>query len=380
MSKKIFQYTVNNNTNTDKGRKNISYIIEKNIRITNEAMDIIEADIMLDNISTENIDDSWKEFCKITGCIHDTNLSTEAIISKKEGTTSLLTRMWHNLTDLKDDIVTVFNTFSGYDSSKLEDMLSDIKTGKLIPKKELGKTDQYRLQDKLATFFVTGNSLKNGSKDLIAYMDEPVENLLKGRYNDFMSKHWKTMWTTNPNDAKRYETINLDFKKFRMPLKIEDDEKNFIIMSFLVKRFYHKLYLYTLYIPSGKKEKRGEESWFSHSYLNNIDILNIQDKYIEEIKPLDTKSTIDLLEYCIKKEKDISKAISESKKLFYLYGVKNNLLKVITGITQITSSAHAVLAGRAFNVFITHLGNVSKDMIYYDKLVLDLIDSMYEKK
>jgi len=163
--------------------------------------------------------------------------------------------MWHNLTDLKDDVVTVFNTFNGYDSSKLEDILSDIKTGKLIPEKELDKTDQYRLQDKLATFFVTGNSLKNDSKDLIAYMDEPVENLLKGRYNDFMSKHWKTIWTTNPNDAKRYETINLDFKKFRMPLKIEDDEKNFIIMSFLVKRFYHKLYLYTLYIPSGKKRK-----------------------------------------------------------------------------------------------------------------------------
>lgn len=84
MSKKLFQYTLNNNTNKDKPRENISYIIEKNVRIAHDALDIIEADILLDNISTENIDVDWKEFCKTTGFIYDTNLSTEVIISKKK--------------------------------------------------------------------------------------------------------------------------------------------------------------------------------------------------------------------------------------------------------------------------------------------------------
>ena len=368
---------IDKNLSIEEARENIEFILDKHVELTEEAIDIVIAENLLDTISVEDTS-NWDMFCDETGYPKEENLSTEAIISKKEGATTLLSRLWHKVTDIGDDIMTVFNAFNGYKVEELEILLVKIKKGELVPRKNIPRVNHLKLQDKFATFFVTGNSLKN-SKDLIAYMDEPVQQLLSGAYNDFMSKHWKIMWTVQPEDAQQYKSINLNFKKFKMSLKIVDEEKENILMSFLVKRFYKKLYMYTMYKP-GRKVSKDEASIFDHVYDNNIDILPIPNKYLEDIKPLPQKEMIELLTYCIKSERDIKTATREAKTLFVKYGIKNYLAKAITSITAVTAISNALLAARAFNVFVTHLGNVSKDMIYYDKMIIQLVNAMYEKK
>lgn len=309
-------------------------------------------------------------------------ISTEAIISEKEASSAgVLTRIWHNMVDTKDDILTVFNAFAGYNTSKIEEYLSMIEKGELVPKKEISSKDQEHLQNKLAAFFVLGYSMKSGSKDLIAYMDKPVKDLISGKYDELYSKQLKSIFSSAPEEltktVKPFAT-NLDLKKIKMPLKISGKQLDHVPISFLVKRFYHKLYMYSLVVTT---EFTGEDRGsMSNPFLNNIDILDIPSKYLEDIKPFNKSEAITLLKYGIKGSRDIKSAISKAKYLFVTYGVKNQLTKTIMGLLPTLTPTFMLLVGRAFNVITTHLGNVSKDMIYYDKFIITIIDAMYERK
>lgn len=358
------------------------FIFEKETDKVDKLYKITEAMVMLESINVESEEciDKWKMFCETTGLPYDLNISKEAIVSKKEGTTGLLTRMFNSVVDTITDINTVLHTFAGFNISEIESLKEDLEKGNLVPRKEMPRIKKEKLQDQLASFFVLGNSLNKGTDDLIEYMKEPVDNLISGKYEDFISKHWKIMWNTDANKAKEYAGLRLDLSNLKMELKISNSQKEDILISFLVKRFSSKLYMYSLFRSDDLSYKDRENIDFSNPYNDNIDILDIPSKYIEDIKILDKKEIIKLLDWAIKENRDIIKAITESKVLFHKYNTKAYLLNIVTSLNPTVSVMHQLMGGRMLKSLITHIGNVSRDIIYYDKLIRDLVYAMYERK
>lgn len=307
-------------------------------------------------------------------------LSTEAIVSEDEGKTSFFDRAKQSLIDAKDKLVGVTNLFMGYDTRKLEEYLEMLNQGMLVPRKQISNKNQDKLKNKLAAFFVMGNSIRD-SKDLIDYMNEPVENFLSGKYQDLMSKQFKSLFNPNTRSSKyKYKptSINVDLTKFKMDLKLNDNQKDDIIISFLVKRFYHKLYLYTLIVTDDLSSEKGFE-WFDHKFLNNVDIIDIQDKYLEDIVVWDKEDVKALLNWGIKKNRDIKSAVDKSKIIFMGYNIKAYFQNILYGLAGPLATGVYLLFGRFTDNLTSHTANVMKEIIWYDKLILDIIDAMYEK-
>jgi hypothetical protein len=277
------------------------------------------------------------------------------------------------------NINTVLHSFAGYDVDKVERLIADIESGKLVPRKELNRVAMERLQDKWSPFFVFGNSLSK-SQDIIDYLKEPVDYLLSGAYDDFITKHWKIAWSTDSNESKRFKSIQLDLKKLKMELKIKDTQKEDVVISFLIKRFGNKLNMYSLLHTNDLGYEGKSNLDVKHPFFNNIDILNIPSKYVETIKPLPKEEMLKVLKWLVNENRDIKKATTEAKILFHKYNAKNFILSAVISVIPHLSIAHQILAGRAFNALITHIGNVSKDMIYYDDLITELVNAMYETK
>lgn len=362
-------------------KEDMVYLIDKCIEKSNLEISLLEAKVLLEEVSLENDDyiDKWKEFCTVTGMEFDHKISKEALVSKKEGTTSLITRFTEGIMDTFSNINTVLHTFAGYDVDKVERLMNDIESGKLIPRKEINRVTMERLQDKWSPFFVFSNSLSK-SQDIIDYLKEPVDHILSGDYDDFITKHWKIAWSVDSNESKRFKSVQLDLKKLKMQLKIKDVQKEDVIISFLIKRFGPKLNMYSFLHTNdlGYEDKSGLD--VKHPFFNNIDILNIPSKYVETIKPLPKEEMLKVLKWLIDSNRDIKKAITEAKILFHKYNAKNYILNVVTSVTPYVGITHQILAARAFNSLITHIGNVSKDMIYYDDLINELVNAMYETK
>ena len=330
-------------------------------------------------INREKLNISLEELISI----YDNNqhiLSTEAVVSESEGKTSFFDRAKQSLIDAKDKVVGVANLFMGYDTAKLEKYLDMLENGTLVPRKTISNKNQEKLKNKLAAFFVLGNSMNN-SKDLIEYMNEPVEQLLSGKYQDLMSKQFKSLFNPNTRSSKyKYKptSINVDLSKIKLDLKLNDNQKDDILISFLVKRFYHKLYLYTLVVSDDISIDEGFE-WFDHKFLNNVDIVEIQDKYIDDITVWDKSSVKDLLTYGIKKSRDIKSAVDKSKLIFVGYEVKSYFQGILLGLSGPLVGGLYLLFGRFTGNLTAHTANVMKEIIWYDKLILDIIDAMYEK-
>lgn len=363
-------------------KDNLSYVLDEIIYSHEHKLELEEALYEVENLSVEdtNFERDWKSFCDRTGYPFEEGLSREALVSKKEGSTGILKRALHQMIDLKDDILTVFTSFAGYDVKKIEALKTKIANGELVPKKELDRVSKEKLQAKLATFFVLGNSMKS-SDDLIKYMSEPVDDILSNKYDSLFSKQWKAIWSTDPDElAKKVKpsSINLDFKKFKMPLKISDEQQKNVMISFVYKRFYRKLHMYSLYV---NQDMRSEDNTkLSHPFGNNVDILEILSKYLEDIKPWNDAETIKLLDFAINKNTDIKKAVTEAKVLFHKYSAKKFVAGILGNAIPHLAIAYAILISRSHNAIITHIGNMSKEMIYYDKTITDIIMAMYETK
>lgn len=212
-------------------------------------------------------------------------------------------------------------------------------------------------------------------------MNEPIDTIIDGKYEDFMINYWKINLKLKADDAKQYSVLKLDLSKLKMKLKISKEQEKDVIISFLVKRFYSKLYMYSfMYSENLKYEDKPSSVDFKHPFLNNVDILNIPSKYIGDIKPFSTKDSIALIENLLDRNKDVKKAISMSKELFIKYSGKAYFFNILTSISLTTSLIHALSVGRSFHHLITSLGNMSKDMIKYDTLVIEIINTMYERK
>lgn len=311
---------------------------------------------------------------------NNVNISTEAIVSEDEGKTSFFDRAKQSLIDAKDKVVGVANLFMGYDTRKLEEYLQRLEDGTLVPRKQLSNKNQDKLKNKLATFFVLGNSMRD-SKDLIDYMNEPVENFLSGKYQDLMSKQFKSLFNPNTRSSKyKYKptSINVNLDKLKMDTKLNDNQKDDILISFLIKRFYHKLYLYTLVVTDDLSSEKGFE-WFDHKFLNNVDIIEIQDKYLEDIVVWDKEDVKALLNWGIKKNRDIQAAVDKSKLIFMGYNIKSYFQNILYGLTGPLSAGIYLLFGRFTNNLTSHTANVMKEIIWYDKFIISIIDAMYEK-
>lgn len=363
------------------GKEDMSFILTKSLEQLQLEFSSIEATLLLQQINMEDDDciDKWNLFCENTGYKSDLIVSKEAIVSNKEGATSLLTRFTESFKDIFSNINTVLHTFAGYDVDKVERLINDIESGKLVPRKELNRVAMERLQDKWSPFFVFGNSLSK-SQDIIDYLKEPVDYLLSGAYDDFITKHWKIVWSVDSNDSKRFKSVQLDLKKLKMELKIKDAQKEDVVISFLIKRFGSKLNMYSLLHTNDLGYDGKSALDVKHPFLNNIDILNIPSKYVETIKPLPKEEMLKVLKWLVSENRDIKKATTEAKVLFHKYNAKNYVLNVVTSVIPHIGIAHQILAARAFNSLITHIGNVTKDMIYYDDLIIELVNAMYETK
>lgn len=362
-------------------KEDMTFILTKSLEQIELEVSSIEASLLLQQVDMESDDciNKWYEFCNITGYKSDYNISKEALVSKKEGATSLITRFTESFKDMFSNINTVLHTFAGYDVDKVERLMNDIQSGKLVPRKEIARVTMERLQDKWSPFFVFSNSLSK-SQDIINYLKEPVDHLLSGDYDNFITKHWKIAWSVDSNESKRFKSIQLDLNKLKMQLKIKDAQKEDVVISFLIKRFGSKLNMYSFLHTNdlGYEDKSGFD--VRHPFFNNIDVLNIPSKYVETIKPLPKEEMLKVLKWLVDSNRDIKKAITEAKILFHKYNAKNFLLNVVTSPIPHIGITHQILAARAFNALITHIGNVSKDMIYYDDLINELVNAMYETK
>lgn len=362
-------------------KEDMSYILTKSLEQLEIEIALVEADNLLKQVNLESDDymDRWKEFCETTGKPFDITISKEAIISEKEGTTGLFTRFAESINDRFGEINTILHSFAGLNVSKVEGLIADIESGKLVPKKELDRVAKERLQDKWAPFFILGNSLSK-SEDIVKYLKEPVDNINNGAYDGFITKHWKIMWSGEAKASKQYKSIQLDLDKLKMKLKIADKQKEDIVISFLIKRFGPKLNMYSMLYTENMDYENKSMLNMGNPFYNNIDILPIPSKYVEDIKPISKDEMLKILKWLVNSNKDIAKAITESKFLFHKYNAKGFLIALLAGIHPIISGLHISTGGRAITTFVTHIGNVTKDMIYYDKLVEELVNTMYETK
>lgn len=80
--------------------EDIEFMIEKHISNEEDSYLIIESMVALEAVKEDDLETAratWKEFCSVSGMEHESNLSLEAIVSKKEGVTDTLTRIWTEL-------------------------------------------------------------------------------------------------------------------------------------------------------------------------------------------------------------------------------------------------------------------------------------------
>lgn len=382
MSFKLFDtVSIEENMENVISNEDMKFILTKSVEQINLEVSLIEAQVLLDQVNLESADymDRWKEFCETTGKPFDSTISKEALVSEKEGSTGLITRFAESIKDRFGELNTILHTFAGFNVDKVERLISDIESGKLVPKKELDRVTKERLQDKWAPFFVLSNSLAK-SEDIIKYLKEPVDNINNGNYDGFISKHWKIMWSGGAKASKQYKSIQLDLDKLKMKLKVSDKQKEDVVISFLIKRFGPKLNMYSMLYTETMDYEGKSMLNTSNPFYNNIDILPIPSKYIEDIKPLSKDEMLKILKWLVKSNRDITKAITESKFLFHKYNAKGFLLSLVAGVHPVISGLHMAHGGRAITTFVTHIGNVTKDMIYYDKLIEELVSAMYESK
>lgn len=364
-----------------------------------EAIDKLLWSLEKDTSDDRDIHDSYEELLELyksTGYIsyNPTQYSTEELeemsleklIDDKKGLLStLINKFTSALGEEISGIASLPKLFSQYDSEKLKILKSKIENGTMVPRASVSTSAKIGLNKKFGVMYAHGYDVTKNTDGLIEYMDSQVKRVVDDKFYKEVLADVQTVLL----GFKEKKELKVDKNSTKMlkNLKIKYDldiRDKTIYFSLIIRMFAEKLSIVSL---SALKKEKDTKSTLSKIFDNthpviHTDTISVKDR-VKPIVPLPPKEVIKLLDYGIKGEKRIGKAVSMVKRD---YG--NNLLRKILdyvaskllSIVPILPLLYSIRVGRFSNNVANHLLILLRDMINYDKLIIQYINATYEIK
>lgn len=232
-------------------------------------------------------------------------VSLEAILEEKKGMMASLQKLGRHfmaeITEEGKQLASLFPRFSKYNIAKLSELKKQVEEGKLVPKKSLDESAQKKLNEKFGVFHAFGNSLNNVS-DIINYLEYPIKHINNGFYDKTLKWVYKDMFNfaKGENSKIQKDKESSDFIAGLKNVKFAIDPKSEEFKTgMLISMFGSTVSMSSIVHKDGK------------SPTTESDVFKVTVK--EDIKPLPKADAIKLLDWGIKSEGDISKAISATK-------------------------------------------------------------------
>jgi len=301
----------------------------------------------------------------------DYEVSTEANVNVVETFKKNLSTLYN---DLNKYIFKQFKSFAPlvklttqYKRAELENLKKQIEDGTLVPKKSVDQKKLKVLNNKLGVFYASGYSLKKNANDLATFIDGMYAITNKsGRYISGLIMMYNKLSANS---------VNLDIPKLNGVLNVKKSlnglsdtaERKIKITDF-------RLSIINKYISSNvnilfvaNAPKRGIRVYVEPYKVN----LN------QSITPPDTKSAIKLLDSVIKNSNtlnNVHKNLGFNIKML----TRDNTLQLISSISGENKSHRFLIAKYSESVTMS-LINLYNDILATDKLVIDYINTTFEK-
>ena len=353
----------------------------------NEAIKILE-NTNFEELSIEDAHTVLETVADETGYnlnITKDELSIENIIKEKEGILAKLKKMVKMLTTrISEDISAVggfLKLLSKYDTSKLKAVKEKIKSGELVPVEKIDTKKADKLMNDLGVFYSLGYDLDGKSKDIIEFLKTPLDKIKGGYYEDTILKLTNgILFSKKQGDQVVKDEIGA--KQIAMlkgvDFKVDPKSKDFIT-GFFVRYLDKNISLFSLVERHDRKDPG----------IGRFDINTDMFKATRrgKVSVFDTKEIIKLIDFGIDSKSDISDAMTKTKKMYAdtfmkktIYSIINNkLAKLIPGYGAGALMLEFIY-GRYLENLANHLLILNKSFLRYDKLILRIIDVMYEKK
>lgn len=366
--------------------------------ITNEIAEIAEA--VGGNIEIKSIEASQEELksfyrragmprYRITqesfGAI---KLSRENILKEKSGLISTLSKgikhTFYAGREILGTITNIFpNLFLKYNASKLQELLQDVKDGKLVPKKQLTPDDIKALNDIFGSAGEFGFTLGGDCKDIITYISaviDQVDEHKKGSLGDILKTFDGFLTNGMTNERRNIESTELFARLAKAhPEGLEiDPHSDRFITGWIINPFGSYLSIFCAIKPP---KKSGLLSTILHDMFFRASTDIIRNPKPANVAPATVKGLQDLLEFGIKNEKRIqnlgrSTKIIGTLQLFASHLASVNLEKFLIRLNNraLTNTA-MVYAFGAYN----RAGIAIRSAAMYTARALSTLDSKIAK-
>ena len=317
------------------------------------------------------------------------NISLEGIVIQKKGLLgeigAIIKKLGYSMAEGYKALTAMPKLLSQYNSAKLEDIKDKVLSGVLVPNTNIDSKKMNRFNNKLSIFHAFGYSANKTSKDLITYLNFNVENITKNKfYENIISTVHKSLIVISegkdiPKDKMTSKLFgNLKNVKWKIDPK-SDDFKFGIIMDM----FSSSLSMVSIAKHTACKNMTNRDVC---AIAFASDVIKLNNNRVEEITALDQKELMKLIEYGINAESDIAKAVSMTKtQIFKTMGnqVVDNLISLLNVVIPYTGVGLMVLykirVARFANNLIKHLLILNKQMINYDKFIIEYVNLTYKK-
>ena len=309
----------------------------------------------------------------------EASLTLENIVEEKQtlGTKlkKFLDRQIAALTEDLHSLVALGSLLKKYNTNKLEYLKDKIANGELVPKNYITMSDQTRLNKKLGIFYAMGYDLKTSTKGLIEFLNYPIDLVVKDKlYHETIRYVYDNLVQSKSNE------VNL--KKSDASIKILDKFKSIkfnsnvrdIKVVVLVKYLSNEISLVSI-------TQTNDKGTDIHTDI-------VPAKMQKDINPLDKNEVLKLIDFGISNKDRISELSSITKNQLLREIIKSIRSQLATSFYNFIFSIFSFrrrlrqvfLADRFYANMWRHLLILNKEVLTYDKLIIDYINSTYERK
>lgn len=310
-------------------------------------------------------------------------LSFESVFKEKEDFLSRLNKLNKmfraRFTESLQGLVSIFSLFSDYNTNKLNLIKEQIKNGTLIPR-DKNEIDE-KINKKFGVMYAFGYDVEKSTKGLIEYMQLPIDNINKNNfYTDKIKNIQQSlMLLKDGKEITKDKEAGKLFSKLKGFKSDYDFNSDDFKTGFIMKMFSDELSLMS--IARNKPSNKGNR-FIDRMVAVHADIYTIEKQTYKDINPLSKEEVIKLIDFGISVQPEINKALSTIK-----YSILSTFLKQIVNaiadsvnIVPGQNGLYHVLVGRFADNLMTHILILSKDLVKYDKLIIDYINATYKKK